>query len=147
MGRATLAPAHLRYRGGLNQYVGVFRKGRVYGELKIMKLSTSTRVALDEAFFVPSTFTSRVCATDGSRFFCVNTSLRACVVELYRSTLFVFTPSTHASACPRLVPLGATHPRLSTLLKVSLAVAPETLAYLRLPPEALLKVSVFQVPL
>ena len=114
------------------------------------KASTSTRVPLEAAPLVPplvpSTFTSRVCATDGSSPFCTKTNLRACVVELYRSTVMTLTPSVQTSALPRLLPLGATQAALRAPVKVSLAESPEELACVRLPPEALLRISAVQAP-
>ena len=79
---------------------------------KTTKASTSTRVPLEDAFFVPNTRTSTACATAGSRPFLEKADLRACNPELYRSTVLARVPSTSASALPRSAPLGEIHATL-----------------------------------
>jgi hypothetical protein len=111
------------------------------------KASASTRLPLEDAFFVPSTRTFTVCATAGFKAFLTKPELRGCSVEEYRSTVLARVPSTRTSALPRLAALCAIQATLRALLmEVRLAEAPAALAYLRVPPDAFVIFCVLQAP-
>ena len=60
--------------------------GAVLSACKTTKASTSTRVPVDEAFFVPSARTSKVWVSEVAQSL-IKTIRRGCAVEEYRSTV------------------------------------------------------------